>query len=123
MADLHTIARKFQRNKADLKDVLSVYNVVLRLAEAVIDIEKSEQDGHRVYINPSYDESGELQKARDGMDTLMEDLPDLLHQAASKLKMNAAKDIKLERDNKGEYFFAVTRKKDKAVRSAGGFVV
>jgi len=53
----------------------------------------------------------------------MEELPDLLDQAASKLKMNAAKDIKLEKDNKGEYFFAVTRKKDKAVRSAGGFQV
>ena len=33
MADLHTIARKFQRSKADLKDVLSVYNVILRLPE------------------------------------------------------------------------------------------
>ena len=88
-----------------------------------IDIEKSEEDGHRVFINPSYDETGKLEEARQGMDGLLEKLPELLEDAADTLKMSAQKDVKLDKDNKGEYFFASTRKKDKAIRAKKSFQV
>jgi DNA mismatch repair protein MSH2 len=154
MVDLHQVARKFVRGRADLKDIVAIYGAVERLPdfletireadcehpevvaqailapleESIVDFEKYKQlvestidlekgDGHEVYINAAYDETGQLQACHDKIEELEMQTQDFLSDAASDLRMNIGKDLTLEKDTKTGYYFRVTRKNDKQVRS------
>ena len=91
------------------------------LVESTIDLEKS--DGHEVYLNASYDETGELQACHDKIEELEEQTQDHLDAAARDLGMDIGKAIFLEKQEKTGYFFRVTRKNDKQIRANKRYTV
>ena len=104
-----------------LQEAMTDFEKFKELVESTIDLEKT--DGHEVYLNASYDETGELQACHDKIDELEEQTQDHIEKAAAHLRMEVGKTIFLEKQEKTGYFFRVTRKNDSNVRKASQYTI
>eukprot|EP00055_Hartaetosiga_balthica_P009299 m.36668 g.36668 ORF g.36668 m.36668 type:complete len:907 (-) comp6691_c0_seq1:290-3010(-) len=104
----------------DLEDLNSDFNKFRELVEKTIDL--AEVDSHQYLIRPDYNE--DMQEARDNMDNLQMQLPDVLSKVASELSLDAQKGVKLERDTKSNSFvFRISRSHEKKIRGNKKFEI
>eukprot|EP01147_Barroeca_monosierra_P005801 gene5802-7290_t len=122
--DLHSIIASHKGEHApllsgyfldDLSDLATDFAKYRELIEKTIDL--AEVDRHEYLIKPSFNR--DLQQARDRMDELQKQLPQILRQVSDDLGFDAQKTVKLERDSKtNQFLLRVSRAHEKKLRGA-----
>ncbi|XP_065184148.1 DNA mismatch repair protein Msh2-like isoform X2 [Sycon ciliatum] len=157
--DFCRLAKRLQRKKASLQDLVRVFQALRRLPALIELLETTAQGithaalldelytsqlktldsecsnfidlvehtidmdqiaNHEFLIRPSFDEN--LQVCRGQMDEILEKMPSYLNKAARSLGLESGKTIKLESTSQLGHFFRVTRKDEKSLRNARGFI-